>query len=168
MSGNTREENPVAKTAEKDTKKSVKSASENGKKAKGFTAEERAAMKERAAELKAAARAEEGEKSLLEKIAEMPEPERALAQRLHEIIRSNAPALEPKTWYGMPAYANKDGKIVCFYQPAPKFGTRYGTLGFNDSANLDDGELWPVAYAVKSLDAAGEAKIAALVKKAVS
>lgn len=156
------------KTAEKETKKAAKNTSENGKKAKGFTAEERAAMKERAAELKAAVRAEEGEKTLLEKITELPEPEQALARRLHEIIRANAPSLEPKTWYGMPAYANKDGKIVCFYQAAQKFGTRYGTLGFNDSANLDNGDIWPVAYAVNSLDAAGEQKIAALVKKAVS
>lgn len=158
----------MGKTAEKEAKKSAKTASENGKKNKGFTAEERAAMKERAAELKAAARAEEGEKVLLEKIGEMPEPERSTATRLHAIIRANAPLLEPKTWYGMPAYANKDGKIVCFYQSAQKFGTRYGTLGFNDSANLDDGDIWPVAYAVKSLDAAGEQKIAALVRKAVS
>jgi uncharacterized protein YdhG (YjbR/CyaY superfamily) len=155
----------VSQTAKKAAQKTT---AEKSKKNKGFTAEERAAMKERAAELKAAARAEEGEKVLLEKIAEMPEPERDMAKRLHAIITANAPGLEPKTWYGMPAYANKDGKIVCFYQSAQKFGTRYGTLGFNDSANLDDGDIWPVAYAVKSLDAAGEAKIATLVKKAVS
>lgn len=152
----------MSKTAEKVTKKATKSTS------KGFTAEERAAMKERAAELKAAARAEEGEKVLLEKIAEMSETEGAIARRLHEIIRANAPALEPKTWYGMPAYANKDGKIVCFYQAADKFGTRYGTLGFNDSAHIDDGNMWPVAYAITSLDAAAEQKVAALIKKAVS
>lgn len=142
-------------------------AKKTTKKAQSFTAEERAAMKERAAELKSAARAEEGEKVLLEKIEELPEPERARATRLHEIIRANAPDLEPKTWYGMPAYANKDGKIVCFYQSAQKFGARYGTLGFNDSANLDDGVLWPVAYALKELNASSEAKIAALIKQAV-
>lgn len=158
----------MGKTADKEAKKSTKATSESGKKSKGFTAEERAAMKERAAELKAAARAEEGEKVLLEKIEEMPEPERSTATRLHAIIRENAPHLEPKTWYGMPTYANKDGKIVCFYQGAQKFGTRYGTLGFNDSANLDDGDIWPVAYAVKALDAAAEQKIAALIRKAIS
>lgn len=142
------------------------------KKSDGFTAEERAAMKERAKELKAEARSskkrEDGERDLLEKIAEMPEPERAMATRLHAIITETAPALFPKTWYGMPAYANEDGKIVCFYQSAQKFDTRYGTLGFNDSAKLDDGNLWPVAYALKEMTAAEEAKIKALVKKAVS
>jgi hypothetical protein len=139
---------------------------------KGFSAEEKAAMKERAKEMKAEARAkknkEEGETDLRAKIAEMPEPERTMAARLHEIIKANAPDLTPKTWYGMPAYANKDGKIVCFFQSAQKFGTRYATLGFNDSANLDDGDFYPVAYALKALSAADEAKIAALIKKAVS
>lgn len=129
-------------------------------------------MKERAAEQKAEARAqksrEDGEKDVQAKIAEMPEPERTMATRLHEIISTSAPDLMPKTWYGMPAYANKDGKIVCFFQSAQKFGTRYATLGFNDSANLDDGDLWPVAYALKGLSPAEEKKITALVKQAVS
>lgn len=145
--------------------------SQAAKKDKAFSAEERAAMKERAKELKAEERANKdraaGESDLLAKIAEIPEPERAIAQRLHEIITANAPELSPKTWYGMPAYA-RDGKIVCFYQTAKKFDTRYGTLGFNDTANLDDGNVWPVAYALKTLTPTEEAKITALVKKAVS
>ena len=139
---------------------------------KGFTDDEKAAMKERAKELKAEERASknraEGEKALLEKIAEMAEPDQSMAQRLHEIITEAAPALFPKTWYGMPAYANDDGKVVCFFQSAEKFGARYGTLGFNDSAHLDDGDMWPTAYALKALSAADEAKISELVKKAVS
>jgi uncharacterized protein YdhG (YjbR/CyaY superfamily) len=142
------------------------------KKAKAFSDEERAAMKERAKEVKAEARAQknkaEGESDVLAKIAEMAEPERSMAGRLHEIIKASAPNLAPKTWYGMPAYANKDGKIVCFFQSAQKFDTRYATLGFNDSANLDDGDLFPVAYALKALNAAEEKKIIALIKKAVS
>lgn len=142
------------------------------KKVDGFTAEERAAMKERARELKAEARANksraDGESDLLAKIADMPEPERAMAKRVHEIVTASAPDLMPKTWYGMPAYANKDGKIVCFFQSAHKFDARYATLGFNDTANLDDGAMWPTAFALKGLTAAEEAKIAALVKKAVS
>jgi uncharacterized protein YdhG (YjbR/CyaY superfamily) len=142
-------------------------AEKKTKKSDGFTAEEKAAMKERAKELKAAASKEEAENAVLEKIAEMPATEREIATRLHEIIKANAPELSPKTWYGMPAYA-KDGKIVCFYQSAKKFDTRYGTLGFNDSANLDDGDLWPVAFALKALTAAEEKRIAELVKKAVS
>jgi len=137
----------------------------------GFTAAEQAAMKERTKELKAEARASknraEGEKALLEKIAEMPEPERAMASRLHEIITASAPSLFPKTWYGMPAYANQDGKIVCFFQSAHKFGSRYATLGFNDAAKLDEGALWPTAFALTGLTAAEEKTIAALVKKAV-
>ena len=141
------------------------------KKAKGFTDEERAAMKNRAQELKAEARANknkaEGESDVLAKIAEMSEPDRAMARRLHAIIKASAPALSPKTWYGMPAYA-RDGKVVCFFQSAQKFNTRYATLGFNDTANLDEGTLWPVAFALKELTAAEEAKIGALVKKAVS
>jgi uncharacterized protein YdhG (YjbR/CyaY superfamily) len=141
-------------------------------KSKGFTAEEQAAMKERAKELKAEARAgkdrAEGESALLVKIAEMPEPDRAMAQRLHEIIKANAPALSPKTWYGMPAYANKDGKVVCFFQAAAKFDARYATLGFNDTANLDEGAMWPTTFALKELTAAEETRISALVKKAVS
>lgn len=142
-----------------------------GKTSKGFTDEERAAMKERAQELKAEARANknkaDGENAVLAKIAEMPEPERAMAKRLHSIIKTSAPALTPKTWYGMPAYA-KDGKVVCFFQSAQKFNTRYATLGFSDAANLDEGALWPTSFALKELTAAEEAKISALVKKAVS
>jgi len=142
------------------------------KKSDGFTAEEKAAMKERAKELKAEARAnkkkEEGEKDLLEKIAEMPEPERSMAKRLHGIITESAPNLWPKTWYGMPAYANKDGKVICFYQAASKFNTRYATFGFQHDANLDDGDMWPTGFALKELTTNTEAKIVALVKKAIS
>ena len=141
------------------------------KKSDGFTAEERAAMKERAQELKAAARRgvdkENGERDVLAKIAEMQGHDRALAKQLHEIIKETAPSLSPKTWYGMPAYA-KDGKVVCFFQSAQKFNARYATFGFSDEANLDKGALWPVAFALKELTAAEEAKIVALVKKAVS
>ncbi len=141
------------------------------KSTQGFTAEERAAMKERAKELKAEARANknraEGESDVLAKIAELPEPERAMAKRLHEIITASAPVLAPRLWYGMPAYT-KDGKIVCFFQSAQKFDTRYATLGFNDTANLDEGAMWPTAFALKELTAAEEEKIGALVKKAVS
>jgi uncharacterized protein YdhG (YjbR/CyaY superfamily) len=150
-----------------DTQESEKSTTAIGKTSKGFTEEERAAMKERAQELKAAAKKEDGESAVLAKIAEMPEPDRAMAERLHAIIKASAPALSPKTWYGMPAYA-VDGKVVCFFQSAQKFNTRYATLGFSDAANLDDGALWPVAFALKELTAAAEAKIGALVKKAVS
>jgi uncharacterized protein YdhG (YjbR/CyaY superfamily) len=142
------------------------------KKSEGFTAEERAAMRERAKELKAEERANKkkaaGESDLLAKIAEMPEPDRAMAERLHEIVKASAPALSPKTWYGMPAYANKDGKVVCFFQSAQKFNSRYATLGFSDEANLDEGAMWPTSFALKELTAAEEAKIGALVKKAVS
>lgn len=138
------------------------------KKEKAFSAEERAAMKERAKEAKANASREEAEKAVLEKIDEMPKPERDMAKRLHEIIKANAPSLAPKLWYGMPAYANSEGKIVCFFQSAQKFNTRYATFGFNDTANLDDGNLYPVAYALKELNAAEETKLAALMKKAVS
>jgi uncharacterized protein YdhG (YjbR/CyaY superfamily) len=136
---------------------------------KGFTDEERAAMRERAQEQKArpGAGKADGESAVVAAIAAMPAPDRAMAEQLHAIITASAPALSPKTWYGMPAYA-KDGKVVCFFQPAHKFKTRYATFGFNDSANLDDGGLWPVAFALKELTAAEEAKIAALVKKAVS
>jgi uncharacterized protein YdhG (YjbR/CyaY superfamily) len=147
---------------------------ETQKSAQGFTDEERAAMKERAQELKAEARRgsrakkADGESDVLAKIAEMPEPDRAMAQRLHEIIKANAPALSPKTWYGMPAYANKDGKVVCFFQSAHKFNARYATFGFNDTANLDEGAMWPTSFALKELTAAAEARIVALVKKAVS
>ncbi|MDP2624292.1 MAG: DUF1801 domain-containing protein, partial [Actinomycetota bacterium] len=133
----------------------------------GFTAEERAAMKERARELKAAARNADGESDLLAKIAEMPEPDRAMAERLHAVIKASAPALSPRTWYGMPSYA-MDGKVVCFFQSADKFDARYATFGFNDTANLDQGAMWPTSFALKELTAAEEAKIGALVKKAVS
>jgi uncharacterized protein YdhG (YjbR/CyaY superfamily) len=130
--------------------------------AKKFTEEERAAMKERAQELKA----EAGESDVLAKIAEMPQPDRAKAKRLHEIIKASAPALSPKTWYGMPAYAN-DGKVLCFFQSAQKFNSRYATLGFSDEANLDEGAMWPTSFALKELSATEEAKISALVKRAV-
>ena len=157
----------VSMSAKKDTQKSAKSATAINKKAKGFTDEERAALKERAKELKAAADKVEGENAALAAIAAMQEPDRAMAQRLHAIIKASAPALAPKTWYGMPAYA-KDSKVVCFFQSAQKFNTRYATLGFSDTANLDEGALWPVAFALKELTAAEEARISALVKKAVS
>ena len=137
------------------------------KKSTGFTAEERAAMKERAQELKAEARKADGESALLAKIAEMQGSDRAIAERLHAIIKANAPALSPKTWYGMPAYA-KDGKVVCYFQSAGKFKSRYGTFGFSDEANLDKGTMWPTSFALKELTPADEAKISALVKKAVS
>ena len=141
------------------------------KKETGFSAEERAAMKERAKELKAEERANKdraaGESDLLAKIAEMPEHDRLMATRIHEIIKAEAPALWPKTWYGMPAYA-KDGKIVCFFQSAAKFNARYATFGFNDTANLDEGAMWPTSFALKELTPAEEARISALVKKAVS
>ena len=133
-----------------------------------FTAEERAAMKERARELKAAKGKAEGESDLLAKIAEMPKADRVMAERLHAIVTSSAPELAPKTWYGMPAYANKDGKIVCFFRNASKFKDRYATFGFNDAANLDEGSMWPTSYALTGLTAADEKKIAALVKKAAS
>ena len=137
-----------------------------------FTAEERAAMKERAREQKAEARRganrAEGERDLLAKIAEMPASDRSMAERIHAVVTASAPDLMPKTWYGMPAYANRDGKIVCFFQAAAKFDARYATFGFNDSANLDDGAMWPTAFALKELTAADEARIGALVKKAVS
>ena len=138
------------------------------KKAKGFSDEERAAMKERAQELKAAAKKADGESAVLAKIAEMPEPDRAMGERLHAVIKASAPALSPRTWYGMPAYANQDGKVVCFFQSAARFKSRYATFGFNDVANLDDGAMWPTAFALKELTAAEEERISALVKKAVS
>jgi uncharacterized protein YdhG (YjbR/CyaY superfamily) len=134
----------------------------------GFTDEERAAMKERAKEARAdRAGKADGESAVLEKIAEMPKPDRAMAERLHAIVKANAPGLSPRTWYGMPAYA-KDGKVVCFFRPAHKFKDRYATFGFNDKANLDEGHMWPIAFAVTELSAADEKRIAALVKKAVS
>ncbi len=148
-----------------------KSTTASKKKSTGWTDEEKAAMRNRAQELKAEARANknkaEGESAVLAAIAAMQEPDRAMAKRLHAIIKASAPALSPKTWYGMPAYA-KDGKVVCFFQSAQKFNSRYATFGFNDTANLDEGALWPVAFALKELTAAEEARISALVKKAVS
>jgi len=157
------------KPAKKGPQKSAKSTTTTNKTSEGFTPEERAAMKERAEEMKAAARRgkADGESDVLAKIAEMPEPDRAMAERLHAIVKASAPALSPKTWYGMPAYA-KDGKVVCFFQSAHKFNSRYATFGFSDEANLDEGHLWPVSFALKELTAAEEARIGALVKKAVS
>src|SRR5829696_7906375 len=150
---------------------SAKSTAAAHETSQGFTAEERAAMKERARELKAEARANKdkaaGERDVLAKIAEMPEPDRALAERLHAIVKANAPELSPKTWYGMPAYA-KEGKVVCFFTPAQKFNSRYATFGFNDVANLDDGAMWPTSFALTKLTAAEEERIGALVKQAVS
>ncbi len=155
----------------KETQKSAKSTTATDEKVKGFTGEERAAMKARAQELKAEARANknkaEGESDVLAKIAEMAEPDRSMATRLHAIIKASAPDLLPKTWYGMPAYA-RDGKIVCFFQSAAKFNTRYATLGFGDAAHLDEGAMWPVTFALKELTADEEARISALVRKAVS
>ena len=157
----------------KETQKSAKSATVTGKAVKGFTDEERVAMKERAQELKAEARRgpraqkADGEGDVLAKIAEMPEPDRAMAERLHAIVKASAPSLSPRTWYGMPAYA-KDGNVVCFFQSAQKFKTRYATFGFSDKANLDEGTVWPVAFALKELTAADEVRIVALVKKAAS
>jgi uncharacterized protein YdhG (YjbR/CyaY superfamily) len=149
-----------------DKKTSSTSSAAASTKREGFSKEERAAMKERARELKASATRAEEERDLHEKIAELPESDRLLAERLHAIITASAPDLAPKTWYGMPAYA-RDGKIVCFFQAASKFKTRYGTLGFNDSANLDDGSMWPTAYALTELTPADEKRIGELVKKAV-
>jgi uncharacterized protein YdhG (YjbR/CyaY superfamily) len=161
-------------SAKKATQKSAKSTTALDKKSNGFTDEERAAMKERAQELKAEARRgrragkADGESAVLAKIGEMPEPDRAMAERLHELIKASAPALSPRTWYGMPAYANKDGKVVCYFTPASKFKERYATFGFNDAANLDEGAMWPTSFALKELTGTEEKKISALVKKAVS
>jgi uncharacterized protein YdhG (YjbR/CyaY superfamily) len=156
----------------KETQKSAKGATVTGKAVKGFTDEERAAMKERVQELKAEARRgrakeADGEGDVLAKIAEMPEPDRAMAGRIHAIIKASAPALSPRTWYGMPAYA-RDGNVVCFFQSGHKFKARYATFGFSDKANLDEGTVWPVAFALKELTATDEVIIGALVKKAVS
>ncbi len=158
-------------TLNKNATKVKKSTTAAKKKDQGFTAEEKAAMKERAKEVKAAERIiknrAEGEKAVLEKIAEMAEPDRKLAKRVHEIVTTNPPDLIPRTWYGMPAYS-KDDKVVCFFQDAQKFKTRYSTLGFNDSANLDEGDFWPTAFALTKLTPEVETRIAHLVKKAVS
>jgi uncharacterized protein YdhG (YjbR/CyaY superfamily) len=159
------------KPAKTGTQQSAKRTA--GKASKGFTDEERAAMRERAQELKAAARRgpragkADGESDVLAKIAEMAEPDRAMAERLHAVVKASAPVLSPRTWYGMPAYA-KDGNVVCFFQSAQKFKTRYATFGFSDKANLDEGAMWPIAFALKELTAAEEARIASLVKKAVN
>jgi uncharacterized protein YdhG (YjbR/CyaY superfamily) len=156
-----------------DRQKSAKGTTATGKTSAGFSDEERAAMKERAKELKASARRGpragkgDGERAVLAKLAEMPEPDRAMGERLHAIITATAPALSPKTWYGMPAYA-KDGKVVCYFTPASKFKERYATFGFNETANLDEGAMWPTSFALTELTPAVEARIAALVKKAVS
>lgn len=159
-------------STEKETQRPAKAATASKKQSSTWSAEEQAAMKARAAELKAEARASknraEGEKILLAAIAEMAEPDHTIAVQLHEIVKANAPTLYPKTWYGMPAYANQDGKVVCFFQAAQKFGARYATLGFNDAANLDDGEMWPTAFALKEMTPAAEARISALVRQAVS
>ena len=161
------------KPAKKGTKTSAKSTTATGKRSKGFTADERAAMKERAQELKAESRRgsragkADGESAVLAKIAEMPGPDRALGERLHAIVKASAPDLSPKTWYGMPAYA-KDGKVLCYFQSADKFKSRYATFGFSDEANLDEGAMWPTSFALQELTAADEARISALVKKAVS
>jgi uncharacterized protein YdhG (YjbR/CyaY superfamily) len=157
----------------KDTQQSAKRTTATDKTSEGWTDEERAAMKERARELKAAARRgpragkADGERDVLAKLAELPEPDRAMGERLHAIIKASAPALTPRTWYGMPAYA-KDGKVVCFFTPASKFKERYATFGFNADANLDEGNMWPTSFALKKLTRADEARIAELVKKAVS
>ena len=150
--------NPGKSTTKKTTQKS----------AKGLTAEERAALKERLKEEKAEREGKAAESDVLAKIAEMPEPDRSMAERIHAIVKASAPSLSPKTWYGMPAYANKDGKVVCFFTAASKFNVRYAEFGFNDAANLDEGDMWPTAFAVTKLTAADEARIAELVKKAVS
>lgn len=156
------ERKPAPKTKQKPSK------SATGGTSKRFTAAERAAMKERARELKAEAQRADGETALLAKIAEMKGSDRAMAKRLHAIVKASAPDLSPKPWYGMPAYANEDGKVVCFFQSAEKFEARYATFGFNDAATLDDGSMWPTSFALKKLTAADEKKLGALLKKAVS
>jgi uncharacterized protein YdhG (YjbR/CyaY superfamily) len=155
-----------------DTQNTTKSTTATANRSKVFSAEEKAAMKDRAREVKAEGRANEnraaGERDLLAKIAEMPESDRVMAERIHAVIKASAPVLSPKTWYGMPAYANEDGKVVCFFQSADKFKSRYATFGFNADANLDEGSMWPTSWALTKLTAADEATIGALVKKAVS
>src|SRR5688572_195819 len=157
----------MSQPEKKGTQESAKSTAAVNKKSKGFTDEERAAMKERAKELKAEARANknkaEGESDLLAKIAEMPEADRVIAEGIHAIVKTSAPDLSPKTWYGMPAYANKDGKVVCYFTAASKFNSRYATFGFNDDANLDEGAMWPTSFALKELTAAEEERIGMLV-----
>jgi uncharacterized protein YdhG (YjbR/CyaY superfamily) len=154
-------------SVKKATQKAAKSTKATNKKSNGFTAEERAAMKERAQELKAEAAKADGEKALLAKIAEMPKADRDIAKRIHAIVKASAPALSPKTWYGMPAYA-KDGEVLCYFKSADKFKSRYATFGFNDVASLDEGAMWPTSFALTELTATEEARISALVKRAVS
>jgi uncharacterized protein YdhG (YjbR/CyaY superfamily) len=149
----------------KDTKKTTKKATTTNR---GLSAQEIAAMKETLKERKMAGNKEAAEKAVFEAIAKMREPDRSMAKRIHEIVKANAPSLSPKTWYGMPAYANAEGKVVCFFQAAQKFDYRYSTLGFQDAANIDEGNMWPAAFALIKLTSAEEAKIAALVKKAIS
>ncbi len=156
------------KPVKKATRQSAKKTPASGKRSRGFTDAERAAMKERAKELKAEAGRADAEKAVLAKIAEMPAPDRAMAKRIHAIVKEHAPALSPKTWYGMPAYANEEGKVVCYVTPASKFKERYATFGFNDAASLDEGTMWPTSFALTKLTTADEKRIAALVKKAVS
>ena len=158
---------PERKAAKKRTQTPAKRTTATSNRSTGFTAEERAAMKERAQELKAEGRRADGERAVLAKIAEMKGSDRSMAERIHAIVKASAPALSPKTWYGMPAYANEDGKVVCFFTPADKFKERYATFGFNDPASLDEGTMWPTSFALTKLTAAEEKKIAALVKKAV-
>lgn len=159
-------------TTNKDTQKTSQATSVNKKPTQGFTDQEKAAMKERVKELKAEAKAsknkDEGKKAVRAAISAMEEPDRSMAARLHEIIKANAPTLTPKTWYGMPAYSDEDGNVICFFQNAQKFKARYATLGFNDHAKLDEGSMWPTAFALKELNTTVEAKIVALLKKAVS
>lgn len=166
MSPSAKKATKKSTTKKATTKKASTPNATSGKASAGFTAEERVAMKERARELKAKKNKADGESDLLAKIAEMREPDRGMATRLHAIVKANAPALLPKTWYGMPAYANKEGKVVCFFQSAQKFNARYATFGFNDAAQLDDGAMWPVAFALKALGPSDEKKIAVLVKRA--
>jgi uncharacterized protein YdhG (YjbR/CyaY superfamily) len=154
------ERKPQKQTTQRSAKRTT------GKASKGFTADERAAMRERAKELKAAAGKADAESDVLAKIAEMPKADRVMAERLHALVKATAPSLSPRTWYGMPAYA-KDGKVVCFFQSAQKFKSRYATFGFSDNANLDDGAMWPTSFALRELTAAQEAKIRTLLKKAV-
>ena len=158
----------MAKKPSKAPKKSTKNTTANGKASKGFSAEERAAMRERAKELKAEANKADLEKAALAAVAAMPGPDRAMAKRIHEIVKASAPSLAAKTWYGMPAYVNKDGKVVCYFKGAHKFQSRYAQFGFEDAANLDEGAMWPTVFALTKLSAADEKKIAALLKKAAS
>jgi uncharacterized protein YdhG (YjbR/CyaY superfamily) len=156
----------MSPSARKKSQKAVKKTAAAKERSAGFTEDERAAMRERARELKAEAEKADGESALLEKIAEMREPDRSMAKRVHAMVKASAPTLAPKTWYGMPAYA-KDGKVVCFFQSAQKFKARYATFGFSDEARLDDGAMWPTSFALKEFNAAEEARLGALVKKAV-